>query len=399
VIRALYELAAREPERAAAEVAGELSSGTFTAVPGETASLRARHAARVAAVTPTGEADDGVPVARVELEIPADNVGASLPGLLATLAGNVFELASLESLHLLDFALPDELAREFPGPAFGVAGSRERSGVWDRPLIGTIVKPSVGLSPAQAAELAAELAAAGIDLIKDDELIADPPYSPLAARIEAVGNALAAVEPPAGRCSVYVPNVSGGIDHMLGGAEAAAAAGAGAAMVCLHAVGPAAVLELRRAEILPLHGHRAGWGLLGRGSSSLGQAAHARIWRLAGVDQLHVGGLRSKFFESDASVAESMRACREPGLHRPVLPVISSGQWGGQLPDTVAAAGGPDFAYLAGGAILGHPGGPAAGVRALRAAAEAACAGVPLAKKATEVPELAATLAAFGGDQ
>jgi ribulose-bisphosphate carboxylase large chain len=158
------------------------------------------------------------------------------------------------------------------------------------------------------------------------------------------------------------------------------------------------VLELRRRAMLPIHGHRAGWGLLGRGQTSLGPVAHARIWRLAGVDQLHVGGLRSKFFEDDASVTASLAACRAAGPHRPVLPVLSSGQWGEQLLDTVTAADGPDFAYLAGGAILGHPQGLAAGVRALRAAADGACSGVGLRELVSEIPELAAALATFGGD-
>jgi len=208
--------------------------------------------------------------------------------------------------------------------------------------------------------------------------------------------ALRVVEEGQGRHVTYAPNVSGDVEHMLRAAEHAAAEGCGAAMVCLHAVGLAGVLALRRRELLPVHGHRAGWGLLGRGASALGPAAHARIWRLAGVDQLHVGGLRSKFFEPDASVAASLAACRAAGPHAPVLPVLSSGQWGEQLLDTVSAADGPDFAYLAGGAILGHPLGPAAGVRALRAAADGACAGLGIRELASSVPELAVTLATFG---
>lgn len=397
MIRAYYQLDSRQPERAAASVAGELSSGTFTAVPGETPQLRARHAAVVVAVDEVDELAAGLRRARVTLDVPTENIGASLPALVATLAGNVFELREPDGLQLIDFALPDELERTFPGPAFGVVGTRRLSGVDGRPLIGTIVKPSVGLSPQATAALIAELGEAGIDFVKDDELIADPPYSPLRQRISRVRAALDEVEARQGRRVIYAPNVSGDVEHMLRSAEHAVATGAGAAMVCVHAVGLTGVLALRRWELLPLHGHRAGWGLLGRGTSALGPAAHARIWRLAGVDQLHIGGLRSKFFESDASVTASLAACRAPGPHAPVLPVLSSGQWGEQLLDTVLAAGGPDFAYLAGGAILGHPQGPAAGVRALRAAAEGACVGIGIRDLAKDVPEVAATLATFEG--
>jgi len=397
VIRARYELESRDPERAAAAVAGELSSGTFTAVPGETPELRARHAAVVAAVEPVADGRDGTRVARVTIDVPPDNLEPSLPQLVATLAGNVFELRDPVALRLLDFALPEELERAFPGPAFGVAGTRRLSGVAERPLIGTIVKPSVGLSPEQTGALVAELAEGGIDFVKDDELIGDPPYSPLAERIACVRGALRAVELRQGRRVAYAPNVSGSVEHMLRGAELAATEGAGAAMVCVHAVGLAGVLELRRRELLPLHGHRAGWGLVGRGTSALGPAAHVRVWRLAGVDQLHVGGLRSKFFEADESVAASLAACRAAGSHAPVMPVLSAGQWGEQLRDTVAAADGPDLVYLAGGAIVGHPHGIAGGVRALRAAAEGARAGRTIEELAPDVPELAASLAAFGG--
>lgn len=184
---------------------------------------------------------------------------------------------------------------------------------------------------------------------------------------------------------------------MLSAQEHAARAGAGAVVVCVNAVGLAGVLALRRSEALPIHGHRAGWGVLGRGpAAGLGPAAHARFWRLAGVDQLHVGGFQSKFFESDGSVAASLAACLRAELHQAVMPVVSSGQWGGQLPATIEAAGGPDFIYLAGGAILGHPMGVESGVEALRAAADAARDGVRLTDAARDSSALAASLEAFG---
>lgn len=205
-----YELCAPQPERAAEAVVGELSTGTFTALPQETPQLRARHAARILTLRPLEEGR-----ARLELAIPVDNIGDSLPVLLATLLGNVFELRSVQGLRLVDFRLAPELATAFPGPAFGVAGTRTVAGVTGRPLIGTIVKPSVGLSPAQTADLCANLAEAGIDFIKDDELIADPPYSPLRRRIRAVRSALRPVEERQGRAIVYAPNVTGDLDHML----------------------------------------------------------------------------------------------------------------------------------------------------------------------------------------
>ena len=397
-VRARYWVRARCPEAAAETIAGELSAGTFVPVLGASEDLRRGHGARVESVAVRRELADGACEAELALAIPTDNLGASLPALYATVAGNIFELDAFEALSLIDFELPQELERCFPGPAFGVTGTRRLAGIEGRPLIGTIIKPSVGLTVERTAALAAELGAAGIDLIKDDELIADPPYSRVAERVTRVRAALAGVEARTGRPVLYAPNISGEVEHMLSSQEHAARAGAGAAVVCVNAVGLAGVLALRRTEALPIHGHRAGWGLLGRGSAtSLGPAAHARFWRLAGVDQLHVGGLESKFFESDASVTASLQACLRASAHRAAMPDVSAGQWGGQLPATIEAAGGDDFIYLAGGAILGHPMGVEAGVEALRAAAQAAADGIELAEAARNSPALAASMATFGG--
>jgi ribulose-bisphosphate carboxylase large chain len=125
--------------------------------------------------------------------------------------------------------------------------------------------------------------------------------------------------------------------------------------------------------------------------------AWQKLWRLAGVDQLHVNGLANKFWESDESVIRSIKACLTPMFRKDdvALPVVSSGQWGGQAPETLRLTGTTDLLYLAGGGILAHPMGPAAGVLSLQQAWEAAMAGVPLATYAASHPELRETLAKF----
>lgn len=187
------------PEAAAESMAGEQSSGTFIAIPGETPELKARAAARVERLDVVGEVaapslpGAGAPKAgsprwrraRVTLSWPLGNLGPSLPNLMATVAGNLFELKQLSGIRLLDIRLPDAFATEYPGPQFGVGGTRKLSGVRDRPLLGTIIKPSVGLDAEQTAALVKTLADAGIDFIKDDELQADGPICPFEARVEA----------------------------------------------------------------------------------------------------------------------------------------------------------------------------------------------------------------------
>ncbi|HEX5218606.1 MAG TPA: RuBisCO large subunit C-terminal-like domain-containing protein, partial [Verrucomicrobiae bacterium] len=150
---------------------------------------------------------------------------------------------------------------------------------------------------------------------------------------------------------------------------------------------------------LPIHGHRNGWGMYGR-HALLGVAypAWQKLWRLAGADHLHVNGLQNKFWEPDDSVVRSIQACLTP-IFRPddvAMPVISSGQWGGQAPETYQRAGTSDLIYVAGGGIMAHPLGPAAGLRALQQAWEAALLGVPLTDYATKHVELKETIAKFG---
>jgi ribulose-bisphosphate carboxylase large chain len=114
-----------------------------------------------------------------------------------------------------------------------------------------------------------------------------------------------------------------------------------------------------------------------------------KLWRLAGADHLHTNGLRNKFFEGDESVVASARACLTPQFgDRRVMPVLASGQWAGQAPDTYRRLESVDLLYLCGGGILAHAGGPAAGVASIRQAWEAALEGRSLEQAAAVHPEL-----------
>jgi len=336
----------------------------------------------------------------VSVGIDPARTGDNLVALLALLLGDPFALPEADGVRLLDFDVPAALAGAAPGPAFGIPGTRRLAGVGDeRPLIGSIVKPSVGLTPEQTAERVLELGTAGLDFVKDDELMASPANSPLADRVAAVTSAVEQVADRTGRRPLYAFNIStADADALLRNHDLVAAAGGSCVMVSVNHVGPAAVLALRRHGALPIHAHRNGWGMLTRCPDwGMEFRAFQKAWRLLGVDHLHVNGFANKFWEPDASVAASIRDCLEP-LHdvAPVMPVVSSGQWGGQAPAQLAATGTADVLYLAGGGIQGHAGGPAAGVRAVREAWDAARHGEPLAARAERVPELAASIATFG---
>jgi ribulose-bisphosphate carboxylase large chain len=409
-LRATYHIETPLPvEDAAATLAGEQSSGTFVAVPGETAELKARFAARVERIEeletvttpslPGGKpARDGYRRARIEISWPCENFGYNLPTLVSTVQGNLYELRQFTALKLLDLEVPPAFAARFPGPRFGVPGCRRLTGVEGRPLIGTIIKPSIGLSPAQTAELVATLADAGIDFIKDDELMADPPHSPFPERVAAVMRVLRHHAERTGKRVMYAFNITGERDTMHRHYDLVRKEGGTCVMLSLNSVGLVGAKEICDRGELAIHGHRNGWGMLTR-SPAIGMEypAYLKLWRLAGVDQMHVNGIDNKFWESDDSVVRSIEACLAPfPAGSCPLPVVSSGQWGGQAPETWRRTRTVDLLYQAGGGIMAHPDGPAAGVRALQLWWEAAVEGLAVEEAVARHPLLRASLEKFG---
>lgn len=186
-----------DPQRAAEVIAGEQSSGTFRALANETPALKARAGAQVERLQLLDTVDQPCLPGRypagsrftrclMELSWPLANLGPSLPKLMATIAGKLFELRQVSGLRLLDLKLPPAFAAAHPGPAFGIAGTRRLAGVASGPLIGRIIKPSVGLGAEQTAAELRQLIAGGIDFIKDDELQSDGPACPFDDRVRAV---------------------------------------------------------------------------------------------------------------------------------------------------------------------------------------------------------------------
>ena len=402
-------------EHAAAVIAGEQSSGTFVSVPGETSELKERFGAQVVRI----EALDTVAApslpgskaprsntgrteyrrGRVVISFPLHNFGPSLPSLLATVAGNLYELQELSGIRLVDLELPKAFAERYPGPGFGIEGTRKLAQVHGRPLIGTIVKPSIGLSTEALCKLVRDLASARLDFIKDDELHADPPYAPLAERVAAVMPEIQRVAEATGKKAMYAFNITGDVEHMLRGHDLVKKHGGTCVMININSVGFAALAHVRRHCELPIHGHRANFGAMARHPLlGIGFTAYQKLCRLAGVDHLHVGGFNSKFYESNEEVGRSINDCLTPMFENyRVMPAISSAQWAGSALPIYAATRTVDVIHLAGGGIIAHPGGTASGVLSMQQGWEAALAGATLEGYAKSHPELRAAIEKFGG--
>lgn len=403
------------PEDVAAMMAGEQSSGTFVRVAGETDELRARSAAQVLSVEDMGEipapslasayidrkgAPGPVRRARVRIAFPVGNIGRNLPTLAATVSGNLYDLGEVTGLKLMSLTLPPAYRARYPLPAQGITGTRESLGTEGRPIFGTIIKPNVGLRPVEIAALVADLCAAGVDFIKDDEVCANPDIAPLNERVPLVMDAIKRTEDTSGRRVMMAFNITDETDAMRRHADFVAENGGTCVMASLNWCGLSGMETLRAHTPLAIHGHRNGFGAMNR-HPVLGMAfpAYQALYRLAGVDHMHVHGIGGKFVDSADDVTEAARACLAPlaeGADDRVLPAFSSGQWAGTLGPALEAAGGADLMFMCGGGILAHPHGPAAGVASLHEAYEALSAGEDLSAARASRPALAAALDTFG---
>lgn len=387
---ATYQLAGEFPlEDCARVVAMEQSTGTWTPVKERSGSLEKRLAAWVES------ADRKAGTARIAFPLEIFEP-ANLAGVLSIVAGNLFGLGSLRRARLVDLEIPAAFAKAHPGPRVGIAGIRKavgsaRSG---RPHGGTIVKPKVGLTPKQTAEAAGQAARGGIDLIKDDETLTDQSFCPIGERAPRVLEALDKARGVTGKRCLYAVNITAGTTDMLDRLDLVSEAGANCVMVDVLTVGFDALAEVRRWTKLPIHVHRAMHGALTRSPDfGISMLPIARLVRLCGGDQLHIGSASGKMEHPD-DLAALLDALRSPwhGL-APTFPVSSGGLHPASVPAEVAAFG-SDVVLQAGGGIHGHPQGTTAGAKALMQAIEATHAGRPLARDAP--PELAAALKLWG---
>lgn len=373
---ASYRLAGEFPLRDAARVvAMEQSTGTWTKLRKRAGSREDRLAAWVEKVdTRRGLAKIAYPLEIFEPE--------NIAGVLSIVAGNLFGLGSLRKARLVDVDIPRSFASVHPGPGVGIAGIRKAVGTTrtGRPHGGTIVKPKVGLDPKQTAAVAGEAAQGGLDFIKDDETLTDQVFCRLKDRTPRVMAALDAARDETGKGCLYAVNITAGADDVLRRLDTVVDAGANCVMIDVLTSGFDALRTLRRATKLPIHVHRTMHGALTRSPDfGIDMLPIARLVRLCGGDQLHIGSASGKM-EHDQRLPELLKALREPwhGL-KPTFPVSSGGLHPASVPAEVKAFG-HDVVLQAGGGIHGHPAGTKAGARAFMQAIDVTTQGRALSR-------------------
>jgi 2,3-diketo-5-methylthiopentyl-1-phosphate enolase len=380
-LQATYLASLPDDRDAAASLAAAFAEGqtigTWQPVPGITEAMRERHGGRVVELRPieagervAGEGASGQETTwLLAVAFPTVNFGPQFPMLVTTLLGN--DPSTSISARLVDLDLPDAYARGFPGPAEGPAGWRRISGVSDRPLVLNMIKPCTGYPPDVGAGFVEASARGGVDLIKDDELLADPTFNRVAQRAAAYRACLDRVADETGHRARYIANVTTRVERLTTTARAALDGGADGLMVNALAVGFDGLHTLAEARLgAPILAHTAGIETF-TGSPAGGYGHRlllARLLRLAGADAV----LTSTPHAARPLDPIRYRAVLDgsgdswAGL-RPTMPMVGGGLTEDHIADIVAAAGN-DVIIGVGGAIQGHPDGAAAGGRRIMAA-------------------------------
>lgn len=318
----------------------------------------------------------------------------NMPNILSSIAGNVFGLRALKNLRLNDLNLPRELVQIFKGPKYGIAGVRKLIGVKDRPLVGTIIKPKLGLKTKDHAKVAYDAWRGGCDVVKDDENLSSQRFNPFDDRVVETLEMRDRAESETGEKKVYMINITAETDEMLKRAQYVKDHGGRYLMIDILTCGFSALQTLRDHDFgLVIHAHRAGHAAFTKNiKHGISMQVIAKVARIIGVDQLHVGTVVGKMSETKDEVLENINALKTDmhGINN-VLPVASGGLYPSLVPDLMKFFG-KDFVIQAGGGIHGHPNGTVCGATAMRQAVDATLQGVSLKDYAKTHNELQAAL-------
>jgi 2,3-diketo-5-methylthiopentyl-1-phosphate enolase len=387
--------------RLAGEVIIEQTTGSWVKVPYETPELMAKHGGKVINIFEVpdyqyGGPDEDLRTFVLELAFPVINFTSQIPMLLSTVMGNI---SMMGTLKLLDLKFPKTWAAGFPGPQFGIEGLREFINAPERPLVNTMIKPNTGLSPEKAAELFYQAAMGGVDLVKDDELIADAPYSKVVERVKAFMAAEKRVFEETGEHTYYAVNITDNPDKMLDLAKAAKDAGVNMLMLNTLTAGFGALQMLTEADFgLPIMSHPDYSGVLSWTSDS-GLNSHltlGKFLRMCGADISVYPTHWGKLPISNEQAVKVQYSLQYPLYDmKGAWPMPSGGMTQGMTEEVMYLMGN-DIIIGAGAAIHAHPMGTTAGAKSFRQAIDAVMSGRKLKEAAQEYKELSAAVEAWG---
>ncbi|MCX7697910.1 MAG: RuBisCO large subunit C-terminal-like domain-containing protein [Candidatus Goldbacteria bacterium] len=318
--------------------------------------------------------------ASVILSFPVRNFGGNIAQFLTTVAGEIFDLKELTALKVLDIKFTLDFIKFFKGPKFGLEGTRDIINAKRRPLFGAIIKPCVGLTAKEIAELAFNVALAGADFIKDDELLGDVSYNTIKQRAKAVSSGLKKAYEKTGKITMYAFNITDYPDKIFLLHDTVKKYGGKAIMYNVLAGGFPLLKKLAEYTELPIHCHRDfSVAILRSEYIGLTSNLFTKLVRICGGDMIQCGGIESSLYEKDEEVLKNFSACTEKLWHiKKALPVSSGGEWAGKLPVNLRKIKNSDFLFLCGSGIFDHPDGPFAGMKSIISAYRAIKKGIKL---------------------
>ena len=357
----------------------EGSTGTWAQVEEDTEEVRRNLSSRMVGYHEIPTDDPCTKAAVVQLAFPIKAWGNNVPMMLLAVAGNCF--AYSKNILLTDLFVGKELLKTFQGPTFGVQGIRDATGVQGRPLSLHIIKPKMGMTPAQTANQVRQTVEGGADMCKDDEMTADVYNSRMEDRLKAVMDVINRHADKTGKRMIYLCSITDEPGKMLDKARRAIDLGANGLLVA-YSAGLGALRELTSCPDInvPVMLHASHMIAM---MKQVAWPVLAKLCRLCGADMM----LTPTFWSSIpmVSMEEGLRTSflqiAPWGDIKPTFPMPCAGVYPG-LAEILIGEYGPDIVIPAGGGMLGHPDGYTAGARAWRQAIDAVMAGVPLPEAA-----------------
>lgn len=380
-------------EKAAEAIAAEQSTGTWTGISTLNDAVFEKYGAHIIKI-------DGD---NVRIAYPVDDFSIDIggvPQILSVIAGNLFGLESIGKLRLEDVFFPRCIRSQFKGPKFGIDGMRKILDRPDKPLVGTIVKPKIGLNPKDTANYVYEAGMGGLTNSKDDETLVNQPFCPIEDRTVAVAEALDRLESE-GHKMLHAINISTNGDKIVELAEKVQSWGARQLMVDVITCGFAAVQALAEDPSIkvPIHVHRTMHGAMTRDPlHGVSMLPITKLVRMCGGDALHIGTLGvGKMSGNSKEGFRNLEACLDDITvqYKTVMPVCSGGVYPGMIEPMVKASG-FNVQIQAGGGVAGHPGGVRKGAMGMCQAVDAAYQNIPVEEYAKTHEELRLALEKWG---
>ena len=375
--------------------------GTWSKIAVETDTLIEDYSGKVLLPLPSEHTKKGT----IRIAIPAHNIDPTIGGIpqLLAILGAPYTLKQIDRIHLVNLDLPQSFIQHLPGPRFGIDGIREAAQIPEpRPLIATMLKPRSGLSSKAYAEEALEALRGGVDIIFDDELLVAPMSSPLFERAATLREVVKRAEQDTGQPKCYAANITSSIRHARDIALRVQELEVNFLYLNPVVMGLSALEALTTDKDieLPILCCRSGYGMLSRGRHGMAYFVFLKLARLCGADAIHMGSVGGKLphaIVGDDSELRSRISWLRARIRRmpKTMPIISGGIHPGSVAWNMERLGN-DLIIQAGSGVLGHPGGPQSGGRAIRVAVEAALLDKPMHKAARETLELAAAIEKWG---